>query len=176
EPLVQLTFEGETAVVTGAARGIGRGVAVALAEAAATVVLVDRDPAVDVAAAAISASGGSTLAIVADVSKPAEVRGMVERTLAELGPIDILINNAAIDNASPVVDMSLDQWHEMLEVNLTSVFLCCSAVLPSMIARQKGRIVNLGSNLALKGGERLAHYCAAKAGVHGFTRALALEV
>jgi 3-oxoacyl-[acyl-carrier protein] reductase len=173
---VELAFEGQAALVTGAARGIGRAVATALAAASAAVVMVDRDPAVEPAAAEIAESGARTSAIVADVSKPDQVNAMVETAIRDFGAIDILINNAAIDNAALVVDMPLGQWREMLDVNLTSVFLCCSAALPSMIARGKGRIVNVGSNLALKGGERLAHYCAAKAGVHGFTRALALEV
>lgn len=173
---MELTFAGETALVTGAARGIGRGIATALAESAASVALIDRDPAVEAAAAAIREAGGRAVGIVANVTQPEQVRAAVDATITEFGAIDVLINNAAIDGAELVVDMSLEQWREMLDVNLTSVFLCCSAVLPSMIGRQKGRIVNLGSNLALKGGERLAHYCAAKAGVHGFTRALALEV
>jgi 3-oxoacyl-[acyl-carrier protein] reductase len=173
---VELSFAGETALVTGAARGIGRGIAVALSESGASVALVDRDPEVEETAASIRAAGGKTRAYVADVSSSDQVRATIEDVLADFGSIDVLVNNAAIDHAVAVVDMSIERWREMLDANLTSVFLCCQAVLPSMIQRQAGRIVNIGSNLALKGGERLAHYCAAKAGVHGFTRALALEV
>lgn len=173
---MELSFAGDTALVTGAARGIGRGIAEALASSGATVALVDREPGVEDAAAAITAAGGAARAFVADVSDAGQVRSVVDDVLAEFGAIDVLVNNAAIDHAVPVVEMSLERWQEMLDVNLTSVFLCCQAVLPSMIERKSGRIVNIGSNLALKGGERLAHYCAAKAGVHGFTRALALEV
>jgi 3-oxoacyl-[acyl-carrier protein] reductase len=172
-----LRLNGETALVTGGGRGIGRGIALALAEAGAAVALVDRDAdGVEASAAAIRQEGGRAIGLTADVSRPDDVQAMVDAALSEFGALDILVNNAAIDNARPVVEMPLELWQEMIDVNLTSVFLCCRAVLPSMIERRKGRIINLGSNLALKGGERLAHYCAAKAGVHGLTRALALEV
>ncbi len=174
---MHVTLEGETALVTGGARGIGRGIALGLAEAGAALAVADRDTdGVEATAAVIRERGGRVVAVTADVSRAEDVRAMVDAALSELGSLDILVNNAAIDNAKPVAEMPLELWQEMIDVNLTSVFLCCRAVLPSMIERRKGRIVNLGSNLALKGGERLAHYCAAKAGVHGFTRALALEV
>lgn len=167
----------EVAIVTGAARGIGRGVALGLAEAGASVVVVDLlGEAAEQTAQSARELGARALAIQADVARSADVARVVDVTLTELGRIDVLVNNAAIDNACDVVEMSDDAWATMISVNLTSVFLCCRAVLPTMIAQRAGRIVNMGSNLALKGGERLAHYCAAKAGVHGFTRALALEV
>lgn len=171
------SLEGEVAIVTGSARGIGRGVALGLAEAGAAVVVVDLlGDRAHQTADEVREFGRRAIAVEADVSEPAQVEAMVVQANAEFGRIDVLINNAAIDNAREVVEMPLEQWSEMILVNLTSVFLCSRAVLPTMISQQKGRIVNIGSNLALKGGERLAHYCAAKAGVHGFTRALALEV
>ena len=173
---MQLTFEGKTAIVTGAARGIGFALSRALVDAHAAVVMVDRDPAVQGAAASLKGFSGEAVSVVADVSDSSQVSATIDGAISQFGAVDVLINNAAIDNTALVIEMPVDQWREMLDVNLTSVFLCCSAVLPSMMARKKGRIINIGSNLALKGGERLAHYCAAKAGVHGFTRALALEV
>src|SRR5690348_6085226 len=101
---------------------------------------------------------------------------MVERTLDEFGRIDILVNNAGIDTVSTVVEMPLAMWQEMLDVNLTSLFLCTRAVLPTMVEQRSGRIINIGSQLGLEGTDRMVHYCAAKAGVHGFTKALAYEV
>jgi 3-oxoacyl-[acyl-carrier protein] reductase len=101
---------------------------------------------------------------------------MVDRTLADLGRIDVLVNNAGIDTVSPLVDMPLAMWQEMMDVNLTSLFVCTKAVLPTMIEQGSGRIINIGSQLGIEGTERMVHYCAAKAGVHGFTRALAYEL
>jgi len=111
-----------------------------------------------------------------DVSKPDEVERMVARTKEELGGLHILVNNAGIDTVSKLVDMPLEQWQEMIDVNLTSVFLCTKAALPTMIEQRWGRIISIGSQLGLKGADTMVHYCAAKAGVHGFTRALAYEL
>jgi 3-oxoacyl-[acyl-carrier protein] reductase len=96
--------------------------------------------------------------------------------LADLGGVDVLVNNAGIDTISTIVDMPLSMWQQMMDVNLTSLFLVTRAVLPTMIGQRSGRIINLGSQLGLDGTERMVHYCAAKAGVHGFTRALAYEL
>jgi 3-oxoacyl-[acyl-carrier protein] reductase len=134
---------------------------------------VDRN---ELGARAVADELDDAIAIGVDVTDEAAVARMVERTLAELGGLHVLVSNAGIDTISTVAEMPLEVWEEMLRVNLTGVFLCARAVLPTMIAQRYGRIVNTGSQLGLKGGERMAHYCAAKAGVHGFTRALALEV
>ena len=170
-------LEGKTAIVTGAARGIGRGIATAFAAEGAVVACADRNEAgAQAAADAICADGGRAIALAVDVTDFARVEAMTKRVLDELGGIDILVNNAGIDTIGTVVEMPLEQWQQMIDTNLTSVFYCCKAVLPTMIAQRSGRIINIGSQLGLEGTERMVHYCAAKAGVHGFTRALACEV
>jgi 3-oxoacyl-[acyl-carrier protein] reductase len=165
-------LDGKVAIVTGGASGIGRGIAQAFAEEGAKVAVADRNE--DGARAVAEAIGG--LPIRVEVTDEELVQEMADRTRRELGGIDVLVNNAGIDTISPVVDMPLAMWREMMDVNLTSVFLCTRAVLPTMIEQRSGRIINMGSQLGLEGTERMVHYCAAKAGVHGLTRALAYEV
>jgi 3-oxoacyl-[acyl-carrier protein] reductase len=170
-------LDGRVAIVTGAASGIGRGIAEAFAEEGATVAIADKnEQGAQTVADGIAGCGGRAIAVQVDVTDEAFVGAMVERVLADLGRIDILVNNAGIDTISTVVEMPLAMWQQMMDVNLTSVFLCTRAVLPTMIAQRWGRIINLGSQLGLEGTDRMVHYCAAKAGVHGFTKALAYEL
>jgi 3-oxoacyl-[acyl-carrier protein] reductase len=170
-------LDGRVAIVTGAASGIGRGIAEAFAEEGAAVTVADRNEAgAREVADGITGTGGDAIACQVDVTDKALVAKMVERTLADLGRIDVLVNNAGIDTVSPLVDMTLAMWQEMIDVNLTSLFICTKAVLPTMIEQRSGRIINIGSQLGIEGTERMVHYCAAKAGVHGFTRALAYEL
>ena len=165
------------AIVTGAARGIGRGIVAAFTEEGAAVVVGDRDRSgAEEVARRLRETGTRALAVEVDVTDPASVDAMVDETLAAFSTVHVLVNNAGIDSTSPLVDMPLKQWQELIDTNLTSVFLCTKAVLPTMIAQRFGRIINIGSQLALKGTHLMAHYCAAKAGVHGPTRALAYEV
>jgi 3-oxoacyl-[acyl-carrier protein] reductase len=165
-------LDGKVAIVTGAASGIGRGIAEAFAEEGAKVAVADRNE--EGARQVADAIDG--LAIVVDVTDERLVDEMAERTKRELGGIDILVNNAGIDTVSTLVEMPLSMWQQMMDVNLTSLFLCTRAVLPTMIEQRSGRIINMGSQLGLEGTDRMVHYCAAKAGVHGFTRALAYEL
>ena len=170
-------LDGRVAIVTGAARGIGRAIAVSFARDGAALALIDRSERALLEAREECASLGATAtAIVADVSDAASVSAMVAQTLDELGALDILVNNAGVCSVSPVLDMSLAEWQRIIDTDLTGVFLCSKAVLPAMIANRYGRIISIGSQLALKGSATMAHYCAAKSGVHGFTRALAYEV
>jgi 3-oxoacyl-[acyl-carrier protein] reductase len=170
-------LDGRVAIVTGAASGIGRGIAEAFAEEGAAVAIADKnEQGAQTVADGIAGCGGRAIAVQVDVTDEALVGAMVERVLADLGRIDILVNNAGIDTISTVVEMPLAMWQQMMDVNLTSVFLCTKAVLPTMIAQRWGRIINLGSQLGLEGTDRMVHYCAAKAGVHGFTKALAYEL
>jgi 3-oxoacyl-[acyl-carrier protein] reductase len=165
------------AIVTGSASGIGCGIAEAFAEEGAAVAVADlNETGAQAVAEGIVRRGGRAVAIGVDVTDEGQVAEMVERTLAELGGIQILVNNAGIDTVSTLVEMPLSMWQQMMDVNLTSLYICTKAVLPTMIAQRFGRIINMGSQLGLEGTERMAHYCAAKAGVHGFTKALAYEL
>jgi 3-oxoacyl-[acyl-carrier protein] reductase len=170
-------LDGRNAIVTGAASGIGRGIAEAFAEEGAAVAVADKNEAGAAEVAnAIVGRGGRATAITVDVTDERAVAQMAERAVAELGGIDILVNNAGIDTVSTLIEMPLSMWQQMLDVNLTSLFLCTRAVLPTMIEQRSGRIINMGSQLGLEGTDRMVHYCAAKSGVHGFTKALAYEL
>ncbi|MFZ5870255.1 MAG: SDR family NAD(P)-dependent oxidoreductase [Actinomycetota bacterium] len=164
---------GQRALVTGGASGIGRAIAAAFVEAGAHVVVLDRDAErASEAAAAVGARAG----VGADVASEPEVRAAVEETIEELGRVDVLVNSAGLLTQAPLVEMPLAQWQETIDVDLTGVFLMCRHVVPGMVSRRHGRVINIASQLALKGATSLTHYSAAKAGVLGLTKALALEV
>jgi 3-oxoacyl-[acyl-carrier protein] reductase len=170
-------LDGRIAIVTGAARGIGRAIAAAFALEGARVALADRDlDGVVRASEEIVQRGGIALAVPVDVTDTTQVEAMVETTIRELGGLDILVNNAGIDTVSPLLEMPIELWREMVDNNLTSVFICTKAVAPWMVEHGYGRVINIASQLALKGTVDMSHYCAAKAGVLGFTRAVAHEL
>jgi 3-oxoacyl-[acyl-carrier protein] reductase len=170
-------LQGRSALITGAAQGIGRAIAEAFAAEGARLMLVDRNEAhLGEVAQALQAKGVDCRTFGADVADAAAVEAFVREAVSAFDGLDILVNNAGVCSAARVVDLSLDEWRHVIETDLTSVFLCTRAVLPTMIAQSSGRIINIGSQLALSGGDLMAHYCAAKAGVHGFTRAVAREV
>lgn len=170
-------LSGKVALVTGGASGIGRASVLALAAAGAAVAVVDRNLAGAEAAAAEAAGlGVPSVAAAADVSDEAEVAAAFGQAVAALGEIDILFNNAGIDTISLLVDMPAAMWDEMMRVNLRSMFVCSKQALPAMQRRKWGRIINTASQLGHKGAPSMVHYCAAKAGVIGFTRSLAYEV
>ena len=163
------------ALVTGGSRGIGAGIALALARAGADVAVNYRQNA-DAAAAVcgeIAGLGGKTLAVRADVSVAADVRRMVAEIEAHLGSIDILVNNAAIAHPRKLEEITEAEWDEVLTVNLKSVFLVTQAVVGGMRQRKWGRIINLSSVAAQTGGAVGAHYAASKAGIIGLTHSCA---
>ncbi len=168
---------GQVAIVTGAGRGIGKAIAAALASEGARVVLSARTVAeVESAAAAIRASGGQATAVRADVTDEAQVRILVEKTLALDGRLDILVNNAGIGVFKPVVAMDVAEFDAMWNVNVRGVFLATRAVLPAMIRAKSGAIVNIASlagKNTFKGG---AGYGATKWALRGFAGSLMLEV
>jgi 3-oxoacyl-[acyl-carrier protein] reductase len=174
----RLPLAGRTALVTGAANGIGAAIAEAYAAAGARLGLADRavGERFDGVVARCSGYGVQVVGVSADVSVEADVAQMFAAVEAELGPIDVLVNNAGILTESHVVEMSPAMWDEMMAVNLRSVFLCSRRALPGMIERGFGRIINIASQQGQRGDLGLAHYSAAKAGVIGFTRSLAREV
>jgi NAD(P)-dependent dehydrogenase (short-subunit alcohol dehydrogenase family) len=167
----------KTALVTGAGRGIGRAITLAYAREGADVAVVSRTRTeLERVAEEVGAFGRRALVIVADIADPVDVRRMVEETLTGFGQIDILVNNAAIAGPKKVIDLPLPEWQQMLDVNLTGVFLGSQAVLQHMIERRQGKIINISSGSGLRGSPSNAAYSAAKAGVIRFTEALAGEV
>ena len=168
----------KVAIVTGAGRGIGKAIAIAYAKAGASVVLVARTAStIDAVAVEIAASGGKALAIAADVARDADIARIVSATLARFGGIDILVNNAAIIPASKnLVDSDPRVWREVIDVNLIAPALLIRAVLPTMIARRYGKIINLSSIGGRNGGRGRSAYRASKAGLINLTQSVASEV
>lgn len=170
-------LEGRTALITGAARGIGYGIASSFVREGANVVVVDLDlTASEEAARSLANASIRTLGLAGDAGDEKQVQTVVAAAQNTFGRIDILVNNAGIDTVSELAQMSTQMWDDMMRVNVKSVFLCCRAVLPLMIENRYGRIINISSQLAHKGTPGMAHYCASKAAILGFTRALAHEV
>lgn len=166
-------LEQKIAVVTGAGRGIGQGIARALAARGATVVVTDIDG--DSATATAADLGNGSIGVAVDVTDKASVEAMVERVTRELGRIDVLVNNAGWDKVGPFVDSEEADWDRIIAINLYGVFHTCKAVLPVMTAQGGGTIVNLGSDAGRVGSSGEAVYSAAKGGVIAFTKTLARE-
>lgn len=166
------------ALVTGAGRGIGRAIALAYAREGANVAVATLEP--DEASAVaeeIRQLGGSALAVPVDVSQEQQVQQMVELTLAEFGRIDLLVNNAGtIVLPGDILGTTPDAWDRMMAVNVRSVYLCCRAVLPGMMDRREGRIINIASGCGLHGAPNRVAYGASKHAVVGLTRCLAIDV
>lgn len=171
-------LEGKKAVVTGGARGIGRGIAEAFAAEGADVAVVDvlGDGEAAPVLGAIRRSGRRAVYFCADVSEEGQVRSMLGRVLEGLGGLDILVNNAGILTQSPIEELSVADWDRVLAVNLRGTFLCCRFVVPHMLENGGGRIINVASQLGQVGAAGVVHYSASKGGIIAFTKALAREV
>ncbi|HLH53359.1 MAG TPA: SDR family NAD(P)-dependent oxidoreductase [Verrucomicrobiae bacterium] len=172
-----LPLEGKVALVTGASRGLGKAVALSLARAGARLVLASRDvDSLKQTADEISAAGTKASVFKVDVTQEQQILELEKKVADECGRIHILVNNAGMNIRKPCTEFALDEWRQVLETNLTSAFLMCRAFVPLMKGQGYGRILNMTSimsHIALPG--RTA-YCASKAGLLGFTRALALEL
>jgi NAD(P)-dependent dehydrogenase (short-subunit alcohol dehydrogenase family) len=172
-----MTLTGKSAIVTGGGSGIGQAIAHAFAAAGARVAVADIDgESAAATVAAITADGGTAIAAPVDVSRADSVNEMSDRTRAEFGRIDLLVNNAGRRHIRPFLEHSEAEWREMLDINLTGPFLCCKAVVPHMLETGWGRIINVASIAALVGRPNRAGYCASKGGLLAFTRALAADL
>lgn len=165
------------AVITGAASGIGAAIALAYADAGARLLLCDRDGArLALSAQACRQRGAEVFECVSDVATRAGAQAGIDACVEAFGSIDILVNNAGLLTQASCLELTQEMWDELLAVDLTSVFVASQRALPHMLAQRWGRIINIASQLGLKGGAQLSHYAAAKAGVIGFSKSLALEV
>jgi len=173
-----MDFTGKVAIVTGSGRGIGKAIAMKLAENGATLVINDvgdSAPA-EQTAAEIKNLNRQAMAIMADVSSSADVAKMVETAIAAYGKVDILVNNAGITRDQLTMKMTDEEWDKVLAIDLKSVFLCTRAVLRPMLKQRSGRIISMSSVVGIIGNAGQANYAAAKAGIIGFTKTIAKEV
>ena len=173
-----MDLSNRVALVTGGARGIGRAIALRLAEAGAAVVVNDigQPETVEAVVDEIRAMNRQSSAIIADVSSATEVAGMVKKALSAYEKIDVLVNNAGITRDQLLVRMSEEDWDNVLTVDLKSVFLCAGTVLKHMMKQRSGRIISIASIVGIVGNPGQANYASAKAGIIGFTRSVAKEV
>ena len=172
-----MLLQSKVAVITGSATGIGRGIAQLFSQHGAALLMLDRNEAQNqTAAAEIKSAGAPALAVAVDVRDRAAIHAAIQRAQDELGPVDILVNNAGIFPRQPFLEMTPEQWDEMHDVNVKSIFHATQGVLPQMIARKSGKIVNISSVTFHLGTGKMAHYVASKGGVIGLTRALSREL
>jgi len=166
---------GKTAVVTGATRGIGRALAVGLAEAGADLALLQRDPADSGTKEIVEGLGRKCVIVPCDLADREQVLQAIPEVLSRCGKVDILVNNGGIQRRSPAVDFAESDWEEVMQVNLKSVWLLCQAAGRHMLERRQGKIINIASLVSFQGGITVPAYAAAKGGVGQLTKALANE-
>ena len=167
---------GRVALVTGASRGIGRAIAIALAARGAAVVTAARGDGAHGVADEITGAGGLAEAVTVDVTDRASVQKGVERAVERFGQLDILVNNAGIARDQLLLRLKQDDWDAVLATNLTAAYICTQVALRPMLKRGGGRVINITSIVGETGNAGQANYAASKAGLIGFTKALALEV
>jgi 3-oxoacyl-[acyl-carrier protein] reductase len=172
-----MQLQNRRCVVTGAASGIGEAIALLFAGEGARLILTDRDRnKLEGVVQRCRLIGAHCYGVVADVGEVDGATAGVDACLGHYEGIDVLVNNAGMLTQAPCTDITLDMWETMMAVDLRSVFLACQRALPVMLSQRWGRIINIASQLGIKGGAELCHYAAAKAGVIGLTKSLALEV
>ena len=175
--VAQAQFEGQVAVVTGASRGIGEGIALRFAREGASVVVAANEDAVHEAGERIrSATDAKVLSLVVDVTDRSQVEGLYEQTVAEFGRVDISIQNAGVITIKKLAELTEEEWDLVLDVNAKGVFLCCQAAAKYMIRQGYGRLINTGSGQSRDGFIYTPHYAASKMGVVGITQSLAKEL
>ena len=170
-------LSGKIAVVTGGSRGIGAAVAKGLGKEGATVIINynHSQEEAETVVNEVKAMGSLAVALQADISDAEATKGFIEKALADFGKIDILVNNAGITRDKTFKKMSFEEWHKVIDTNLSSVFNTCKIALPSMLEQKYGRIINISSVIGQAGGFGQTNYAAAKAGLVGFSKSLALE-
>jgi len=169
---------GKVAVITGGSRGLGRGIAEGFGAEGAKVVVnyVQDEKAASAVVDTVRKNGGEAITVRANVGEVEDVRVMIETTVNEFGTIDILVNNAGMLNSFRLADMSVETWDSMIKVHLRGMFLCSRFAIPHMLKQKSGKIINMSGTFGVSGGAEFTHMSAAKAGMIGFTRALAREV
>jgi NAD(P)-dependent dehydrogenase (short-subunit alcohol dehydrogenase family) len=171
------TLDGRIALITGASRGLGRAIALALGDAGAKLALVGRDEdKLNETAQQAAQSGAEAAVFVADITEEAQVLGLEQDVIARFGRVDILVNNAGVVGRKPLTECTLEEWRNVLDTNLTAAFLICRAFVPHMRGRGYGRIINIASVMAHVSIPGRTAYSASKAGLLGMTRALAQEL
>jgi 3-oxoacyl-[acyl-carrier protein] reductase len=174
-----LPLENQVALVTGSRRGLGKAIALALAQSGANIVINDIVPGqteAEATAAEIAALGRKTLVVCGDVRNSTEVNAMIDKIVAEMGRLDILVNNAGITQDSLLMRMTDEQWESVLDINLKGTFICTRAAIKPMLKQRSGRIINIASVVGQMGNIGQANYAASKGGVIAFTKAVAKEV
>jgi NAD(P)-dependent dehydrogenase (short-subunit alcohol dehydrogenase family) len=173
-----MKLRNKVSIVTGGAKGIGRGISLRFAEEGSKVVIAQRDRATgEKCVREIEDAGGTAAFVATDVSVKGQVENLIEETLAHFDRVDVLVNNAAITLCyEPILEMSLESWQRVIDVNLTGVFLCSQAAARHMAERRFGRIINIGSVGSFMPERDCPHYCAAKGGVIMLTRSMALDL
>ena len=172
-------LSGKVAIVTGGRRGIGKAIALALAEAEADIAVCDRvteDGELEAVADEVKRLGRRSLAVQADITRKADVDSLMQRVVDEFGVIDILVNSAAMNIRAPLLELREEGWDRVIDTDLKGYYLCSQAVGKQMVSQKRGNIINIASTAAMKAAPEMGAYCIAKAGVVMLTRVLALEL